>query len=109
MPKVTVYIRTEDYDLWRSIDKKTEFISIALGKLKPKIETSGDMVSVDEDTPSHYCEHLAARGLCKYKTCKFSMFNPKNRPYAEAMVAMDANQAGGIKQPGKADDSWQTK
>jgi len=30
MPKVTVYIREEDYPIWKSIKKKTAFIHMAL-------------------------------------------------------------------------------
>lgn len=34
MPQVTVYIREEDIEKWKAINKKSEFIHQALQKLK---------------------------------------------------------------------------
>jgi hypothetical protein len=34
MPKVTLYIRKEDIDKWKALDKKTEFIHNALTTIK---------------------------------------------------------------------------
>lgn len=48
MPQVTVYIREEDIDKWRSIRKKSRFISVALQTL------SEDSMDLLEDQHQKY-------------------------------------------------------
>lgn len=38
MPKVTVYIRNDDYESWRAVGSKTQFISDALNNVA-KVDT----------------------------------------------------------------------
>lgn len=77
MPQVTVYIRDEDIERWREVEKKSEFIHSALRdspssytlENRQVIKTPADVKKVikkssDKDT----CSHGFSRSLrmCKY-------------------------------------------
>ncbi len=76
MPKVTVYVRKEDYPAWRSIEAKTTFIHNALNKLEVGgIDSIGmlvdDRTSTRESSPPKvitqkvkYCKHGNPLGQC---------------------------------------------
>lgn len=95
MPQVTVYIRNEDLDLWKSVEKKAEFLSSALRTFKfapepPSTPSTRPLVSeltVDpQDDPDDsigdsfvrpdvkVCKHGYSPRMCKFakngKPCK---------------------------------------
>lgn len=79
MPKVTVYIRNEDYALWREIEEKTEFIHQALGspaKPEPKITIvpsdfkNSKITRLDNGTCKIHGMPLTVYGKCLVKGCK---------------------------------------
>lgn len=92
MPQVTVYIREDDLDKWKSIEKKSEFISEALNaepvktvdestyyqlegeaRKRPvmldKLTTEPIRVNIRPVTPK-ICEHFQPKGKCLQKKCK---------------------------------------
>lgn len=96
MPQVTVYIREDDIDLWRAVEKKSEFIHNALGEqpikmaydpvtqtvagkpIKDVLEPKKDAFDALKQTFGvTLCKHGASPGLCKHakvvngkKVCK---------------------------------------
>ena len=93
MPRVNIYIRDEDFESWQKIPSKPKFIHEAingtfgtmaiLGQFemnKIAKEHKLDPLSVVQDTLGlEVCEHVAGKGFCKVRKCKYSMFNPKNK------------------------------
>ncbi len=79
MPKVTVYIRNEDYALWREIEGKTEFIHQALGSpAKAESEISKpspifknlEYTRLDNGSCKIHDMPLTVYGKCLVKGCK---------------------------------------
>lgn len=78
MPKVTVYIRKEDYQAWKLVDQKTEFIHNALHQNMPRKPNPIDIPAVAKIFPEVVrvrkaearkpatCKHGYAIGFCKY-------------------------------------------
>lgn len=87
MPQVTVYIRKEDIESWKSVDKKSEFIHNALKGNKtlgmdksvrvpiPRKLTSDiplDITQMEDkpkSTASSLCSHWKVHGQCTIKSC----------------------------------------
>jgi hypothetical protein len=64
MPQVTVYIRQADLDKWKSIEKKTEFISQALGGASS--QTSAEHIKQPAASEEEvYCKHDFLPRLCQ--------------------------------------------
>ena len=79
MPKVTVYIRNEDYALWREIEEKTEFIHQALGSprtsdekitIVPSDFKNSKITRLDNGTCTLHGMPLTVYGKCLVKGCK---------------------------------------
>lgn len=93
MPKVSFYLRNEDVEAWKAIDKKTQWVSDNLNN-KPTIEyrksfigapvlTTKSQIELEKhfkkilNEPANkysrdnirFCKHDAVMGLCK-KGCK---------------------------------------
>ena len=79
MPKVTVYVRNEDLDKWKAVEKKTEFIHNALnpdendGRLATRYELVDDKGNWNPKEIPIYPDDVKP---CKHgydpKMCKFS-------------------------------------
>ena len=79
MPKVTVYIRNEDYALWREIGEKTEFIHQALGSprvsnekvtIVPPDFKNSKITRLDYGSCKIHDMPLTVYGKCLVKGCK---------------------------------------
>lgn len=87
MPDVKVYIRSEDLDKWKAIEKKAEFIHVALNQRQPADHrplTSSDIqelgLTLDKATNKAVsqgfkpCKHGSDPNFCKFakpgKPCK---------------------------------------
>jgi len=82
MPQVTVYIRNEDLDKWKSIVKKSEFIHESLNlfnssvpeswypEVRKEIKSVEKIINTPKDIPKKvvgdYCSHGFDRRFCKY-------------------------------------------
>ena len=71
MPQVTVYIRNEDLDKWKAVEKKTEFMHEALnGNIEPAARLAEPTFA-----PRKTCKNghnLDKRGFnCSDKECKY--------------------------------------
>lgn len=72
MPKVTVYVRKDDYESWKAIEEKTEFIHRALNPsflvLNKSISEATKLVkTTDYNSPaskSKLCKHGSVKGGC---------------------------------------------
>jgi hypothetical protein len=84
VPQVTVYIREEDIEKWKTIQRKSEFIHKALNTSKPIPQTEGVLrsdsrVPMTLDNPFQItkeplnksskdyslCKHGSVKGFCK--------------------------------------------
>jgi len=61
MPKVTVYIKNEDINNWKSLASKTNFIHDSLKDLPPLPKIPKPVNEV-----MHACKHGFPIGFCKY-------------------------------------------
>lgn len=75
MPKVTIYIRDEDYTLWENIRKRPEWIHKQIQRATlVKSEAVSEFKGMKTfDTTIHmntakdkFCKHNAAIGFCKF-------------------------------------------
>lgn len=75
MPQVTVYIRNEDLDKWKAIEKKAEFISDAL-RSDALRGGSPENSTVEEKEALKLCKngHITNQltGRCTQKDCKYA-------------------------------------
>lgn len=69
MPQVTVYIREEDLEKWKAIEKKSEFIHNALTSTSETIEISHDTLQKIKKgnlSVSDICkQHGIDKNLCR--------------------------------------------
>lgn len=85
MPRVNVYIRNEDWDIWQAIDNGSQFLHDALvayaekNPVKPIIRTKSDAeLAAARIKPDkrRYCKNLhlipEGRDKCLAKGCKYS-------------------------------------
>lgn len=92
MPKVTVYIRNDDYESWRAVGSKTQFISDALNnvakvdtpvskpvgkpvRLEKPIDVIANLKKVFPDARPNCKVHglpLDDRNRCLTKGCKYA-------------------------------------
>lgn len=67
MPQVTVYVREEDIEKWKSLKKKTQFLHNALHDTPTKIKVDGiyenQKLVKSFDGP---CKHGADPRMCKH-------------------------------------------
>lgn len=79
MPKVTVYIRNEDYALWRAIEEKSEFIHQALGSpqtsnekvtIVPADFKNSKITRLDNGSCKIHLMPLTVYGKCLVRGCK---------------------------------------
>jgi hypothetical protein len=85
MPKVSFYVRNEDYEAWKAIKKKTEWIhgrledqrwhdmsppahSMVIGRREYDVFPT-DNVEIIDVKDYNLCKHGAVLGMCK-KGCK---------------------------------------
>lgn len=84
--RANIYIRKENEEEWEKLKDKSEWVNWHLTEKRTKGETSEEalpMHAVDEDDegpglkpPSvsraaqRFCEHGAAVGFCKFKSCR---------------------------------------
>lgn len=86
MPKVSFYLRNEDVEAWKAIDKKTAWVHEHLTtRLFPKTAMlkgfsnvpDGTVVNLRAPIPptdfndKNYCEHGQLKGQCLQKKCKY--------------------------------------
>ena len=79
MPKITVYIRNDDYIKWKQVPNKSEFISAALNDKEPitNIEPI-KQIKQPKQTNSNFtfCKNghpiIEGRGVCFGKGCKYN-------------------------------------
>jgi len=87
MPKVTVYIRNEDYETWRAVSEKTQFISDALNnvakvdtpvkpiRLEKPVDVIANLKKVFPDVKLNCRVHgllLDDRNRCLTKGCRYA-------------------------------------
>jgi hypothetical protein len=88
MPKVTVYIRNDDYESWRAVGSKTQFISDALNnvakvdtpvgkpvRLEKPIDVIANLKKVFPDARPNCKVHglpLDDRNRCLTKGCRYA-------------------------------------
>ena len=88
MPKVTVYIRIDDYESWRAVSSKTQFISDALNnvakivtpiakpvRLEKPIDVIANLKKVFPDARPNCKVHglpLDDRNRCLTKGCRYA-------------------------------------
>lgn len=76
MPKVTVYVRKADIAKWKSVKKKTEFLSNALSSLSLEPDVFLLSPKVAKEQGVELCKihglPLDDRGRCLQKGCKYS-------------------------------------
>ena len=56
MPRSTIWIRNEDYELWQSLPDKSGFVREALQSYRPKVE--------GKPPKGKFCKHGAVYGFC---------------------------------------------
>lgn len=72
MPKVTVWIREQDYPTWQDIPNKPEWLHEKLRE--PSFQRLEQVVDdgVHIATASNLCEHNQPKGGCLVKGCKYA-------------------------------------
>lgn len=85
MPKVTVYIRKEDYELWKAVKEKTGFLHNALNgegfiletgedpqDVKPAMEIVKGLFPQAKEICKIHGTPMTTQGKCLQKGCKYA-------------------------------------